>query len=328
MLQILLDFGFLISYFLLSLLLPLLAFLSIFFTLFYLQSRITILSYYRIILPELRKNRLLYWLIGWPAVASHEILGHALVSAITGSSPQLYERISPERSAVKISHRRTAWGYLSGLLATLAPCFAPPLLILLAFYLLFPSSLSFFSPDLASSISLLSSNFLSILSIFNSDLSSPSAFFFVYLLSTISPTSGASKEDFHIILRQTRRFWYFALFLLLAFSFGLELLRAVLQLPTPLPILFTVSSLLLLTFLISLLGTFLSLLLTLFLFRMNSFPFPLKLLCGLSFPAAYISLTYSTLSFPPLPAYFSFLLISLLFSFLLQSLLMLAFKKK
>ncbi len=325
MLQVFFDFGYMLTYFLLELLLPLLVFMAFVLPLWYLQSLIILHAYYRIILPELRKNRILYWLIGWPAVASHELLGHALVSALTGSSPELHERISPERSAVRISHRRSAWGYFSAVIATIAPCFAPPFLLLAAFYFLFPGSLSLSAADLSSSLSLLFSNFLSILSVvFNSDLSSPSTFIFFYLLSALSLTAGASKTDFKIILEHTRTFWYFALFLLFTFSFGLELLRMGLGLPSTSLIFYPLASLLLLSFLLTLLGISLSLAFILFLRRMHEFTFLQKLLSFLAFPALYIPLTYTTLSFPPIPAYFSYLLLSLLFALLIQSALKLA----
>lgn len=322
MLQILPDLEFLLSYFLLELFLPLLIFLAFLFPLLYLQSRIVLGIYYRIVLPELRKNHLLYWLIGWPAVASHELLGHALIGAVTGSTAELHEVISPERGAVKIFHRRTAWGYLSALLATLAPSFALPLILLGVFHLLFPGLLSLTAPDLPSVLSLLFSNLLPVLAVlFNSDLSNPPTLLFIYLLSTLSLTAGASKTDFRIILESTRRFWYFALFLLLVFSLGLEPLRAILNLAGTGIIFYSLSSLFLLSFLLMLLGASLSVLLALYLRRMQEFGFLQKLLAALAFPALYLPLIYSTLSFPPLPPYFAYLLLSLLFALLFQSLL-------
>ena len=56
----------------------------------------------------------------------------------------------------------------------------------------------------------------------------------------------------------------------------------------------------------------------------GSFTFLQKLIPFLAFPALYIPLTYTTLSFPPIPAYFSYLLLSLLFALLIQSALKLA----
>ncbi len=315
MLQIFLDFEFMARYFVLSLLLPLVLFLALILLFWYIQSWLVLRTYYRIVLPELRRNRISYWLVGGAAVASHELLGHALVGAATGSETELQRTISPESGEVKISHRRSAWGYLSAILATLAPCFAPPLIVLLAFAVFFPGLLALSSFDPASALATLLSNFLAILgAVFNSDLTNPANLLFIYLLAALSLTAGASRADFHVVFDSTKQFWYFAAFLILAFAAGLEVLRAMLQMEDIALLFYPIASLLVLSSLTVLLGLFISLALALFLRNMREFGHVRKLIAFLSLPLAYIVLIYT-----PLPlTYPAILFVSVFFGVLVQ----------
>ena len=320
-----LDLGATASYFLLELFLPLLIFVVSAYFLWRIQSRIALFSYYKLVLPQLRRNNLFYRLLGSAAVASHEILGHALVGVATGSDAEMAADLTPESGKVRIAHKVSAWGYLSAILATLAPCFAPPALILLAAIFLFPSTLAFIATDVPSLASEILSNFLSIASIaFNSDLTNPFATLFTLLLAVLSSTAGASRADFAIIRSQTRKYWYFALFLLLAASAGLEILRAFFSLPSALGLFFPAISFLFLAFLTVMLGVAISLAFAAYLKSLYGFSTLLKLASAVAFPAAYFAILYTTLSFP-LPYYLSALLLSLLALAIWTALLRLAF---
>ena len=320
-----LDIGAAAAYFATELLLP--AILAIFaaFIFWRIQSAFVLHSYYLLILPELRQNRILYHVLGGAAVASHEILGHALVGVTTGSDAVVDANLTPESGRVRIAHKVTAWGYLSSILATLAPCFAPPAIIILAFVFLFPANITFGALDLPALISEVASNFASVLGIiFNSDLTNPAAQFAILLLSALSMTAGASTTDFRIISLQTRRYWHFALFLLLAFAAALEAMRVLLNLPSALNLFFPAASLLLLSFLTVLLGICISLAFAAYLRFIAGFPFYLKLISFAAFPASYVGVLYTPISFP-LPYYISVLLASLFAMAIWTAFLRLAF---
>ena len=308
----LLDPEFIIRYFILGLLLPLTGFLALLIAFWYFQSKLVLFIYYKTVLPALRVSPVLYWVVGGAAVASHEILGHALVGAATGSKAELHQKITPEKSQVKISHRYSAWGYLSSILSTLAPCFAPPMAALGAFAFLFPGMPFLYAYDFHASFSTILPNFMLLASmLFNSDLTLPANLFFAYLISVLSLTAGASMADFRIVFAQTVRFWHFALFLLAVFAAGIEVVRIALGLPDAAFLLYPVASFLLLSFLVVLLGLVFPLILALFLKRMHGFGIFRRLVCFLAFPAAYLLF----ISFaPPLP-YFHFLALAVSIAF-------------
>lgn len=280
-----------VLYFVFELLIPLLIFILSTFFIWYVQSKIVLRAYYRNILPKLKKNRITYWLVGGAAVASHELLGHALVGAVTGSEAELFARITPERSAVKIRARRSAWGYLSSILATLAPCFFPPLILITLSWLIFPTHILIRGYDLSSTLSSVSQNFLFILDVvFNSSLLLPSTILLFYLLPVISFTAGSSKADFRIVLRQTKRYWYFALFLFIVFALGLEGARTFLNLPTAASILHLLFGVILLSFLLVIVGILMGIILSSYLEILFRLPLLYQLLLPLSFPISYLFL--------------------------------------
>jgi hypothetical protein len=183
-------------------------------------------------------------------------------------------------------------------------------LVLLAFTIFYP--ISFDAYNASALVSLTIRNFGVILNaVFNSDLTNPIILLLIYALSAVSMTAGASKADFRIIASHTMKYWHFALFLLLAFSAGLEAARIFLGLSSPLQLLMPLASFILLSFLLVLLGITISLSFAAYLKFVKEFPTYLKLVAFAAFPCTYLVLIYTPFS-SPLPAYFSILTFSLL----------------
>lgn len=298
--QVLFDLEFMLRYFLLELLLPLSFFLLVLFVFWYLQARLVLRVYYGTVLPELRRNGILYGIFGNLAVASHEILGHALVSALTGSTPTLHTAITPEHAEVRIAHRRTAWGYLSAVLATLAPCFMPPLVLLAIFAILFPDTLYFDDRDPGGLLYTLYYDAANILdTLFNSSLANPSVLVIFLLAPIFSLTAGASKVDFRIVIQQSARYWYFLGFLLLFFSASLEMVRALLGFSHVRQVFYPIIAILLLSFFVVLLGLTIALMVTAYLSAMRGLPRWQKLLSFLAFPTVYAAFLYYSPAISP-----------------------------
>jgi len=321
------SLDYLLNYFVFQLLLPLILFLVLIYCFWYLQSRLVLYVYYQLVLPQLRKNKFLYWAIGAPAVASHELLGHALTSAVTGSSPSLHKPIHPEKSAVRIRSKRTAMGYLSSILATIAPCFAPPLILITIFYFVYPNTLLFGGGTLQALLNNTLNNLAQFLTaVFNYNLLLPLNALFFYLVAIMSLTAGASKTDFRVVLGQTKKHWYFALFIVLASALGIELARIGMNYQTGLQVFYPIAGAMLLSLAVVLTGLLLMLAFAFYLKRMQEFNRWLKLLCFLSAPAAYYAIINTGTYFKVLPRFTEALVLSLLFALALQSSIKLFFK--
>lgn len=287
------------------------------------QSKVVLYAYYRVVLPVLRENRLIYWVWGGTAVVSHELLGHMLVGITTGSDAKIAAQFTPEKGQVRIIHRQSAWGFLSAVLATIAPCFAPSALLLLAFSFFYPISFEVY--DAQTLVLQTLTNFISILNVvFNSDLTNPPTLLFIYFLSTVSMTAGASKADFQIITSHILKYWYFTFSMLLVSSIGLEVLRAFFGLSSVLQLLLPLASFLFLSFLLIILGITISLYFAAYLKFVKNLPIYLKFIAFAAFPATYITVLYSPF-YSPLPPYFSILMLSLFILIVWTTFLKLAF---
>ncbi|MEM3031103.1 MAG: hypothetical protein QXH27_05190, partial [Candidatus Micrarchaeia archaeon] len=221
-------------------------------------------AYRRIIYPEIRRNPLANYLIGWVAIATHE-LGHAVVAAVTGSKIEEVE-ITTTRGHVKSITEVSLLGWLSLALSSLAPTFLPPLLFLAAFYYAFPGALELNWTTLEDIANANASNIITISSSL-ADLANPISLALLYFLIVLAPTAGPSAGDVRNVLEQTVR-RPFALLVLLVVLAVLFYTFEALNFPVTNPIIWALT----LSFLVVLLGLALATALALYLREARSMP--------------------------------------------------------
>jgi len=245
------------------------------------QTAIAYWAYRRIIYPEIRRNPVANYLVGWAAVAVHEF-GHAFVAAVTGSKIEEVE-ITATRGHVKSLAEVSLLGWLSLALSSLAPTFLPPLLFLAAFNYAFPEKLLIGYATLEDIAYSDANNILAIASSL-ADLTSPASLALLYFIIILAPTAGPSGGDLRNVIEQTIR-RPFALLVLLIVLGALFYAFEALNFPITNPIIWAVT----LSFLTVLLGLALATALALYLREARAMPSWGVLLSLLAFLIPYLS---------------------------------------
>ncbi|MBI4399290.1 hypothetical protein HY570_00940 [Candidatus Micrarchaeota archaeon] len=255
------------------------------FILWGLQIIITQRAYLKYIFPEIRKHKITYWAIGWVAIASHEILGHMIVGASTGARIEDVV-VTPTGGHVTSTQEVSLLGQFSLIMQSFAPCFSPPIFMVLLFYLLFPNNLLL--PDQFTSI--LDTNIQNVITIASTitNLWNPYSWIFIYALIVTSLTAGASTEDVRVaVVRSIERplVPVFLFIILLA----LTLIFANLGYDA-LPFLFWLITL---SFAMVMLGIVIATFIAFYLKNTESLDLSRKIIAFLSYAITYLAISYS-----------------------------------
>ena len=260
--------------------LPFLAFLAVAATAWAIQASLASWAYRKIIYPEIRRDRGVYYLVGWASVAVHE-LGHLLVAAVTGSKVEKIE-VTGTSGYVKSMTEVSLMGWLSLVLSSLAPTFLPPLIFLAAFNYAFPEKLVFNFVSFEDIALANASNLLAIAGAL-ADLTNPISLALLYLLIIISPTAGPSGGDFNNVMAQTVNRPFALLIVLIALAAVFYTLESLGSLAVN-PLVWLVS----LSFLCVLLGLLFAVLLGFYLRESRQLSFYAKSFTVLAFAAPYL----------------------------------------
>lgn len=164
-----------------------------------LQAALTYRIYMKTLYPELRQNNLLRTIVAWPAIASHEVIGHFAVGAISGAHIKEV-RITSRQGHVVSRVETSVGGMASVFFSSFGPSFNPPLVLAALFMLMFPGELLYDARTIEDAFT---SNIIAnavVIPNTLTDLFNPMALVYTYLLVVMASTAGSSIQDLKSLL--------------------------------------------------------------------------------------------------------------------------------